>query len=146
MGNRTLAILKPDAIEKNIYGDIISRIQASGFKIIGMKMMKLNDRTATGFYEVHKDKPFFPGLLEYMTSGPCIPMVLVKENAVEDFRKLIGSTDPLKADAGTIRKDFADDITHNIIHGSDSDENAEIEISFFFTRAELIGNAGLNCC
>lgn len=146
MGNRTLAILKPDAIEKNIYGDIIARIQADGFKIVGMKMMKLNPKTATGFYEVHKDRPFFPGLLEYMTSGACIPMVLAKENAVEDFRKLIGSTDPLKADPGTIRKDFADDITHNIVHGSDSDENAANEISFFFTRAELIGNAGLDCC
>ena len=146
MSYRTLAILKPDAIEKNIYGDIISRIQANGFKIIGMKMMKLNERTATGFYEVHKDKPFFSGLLEYMTSGPCIPMVLVKENAVDDFRKLIGATDPQKAEEGTIRKDFADDITHNIVHGSDSDENAKKEISFFFTRAELIGNAGLGCC
>lgn len=146
MGNRTLAILKPDAVEKNVTGQIIARIQDAGFKIIGMKMTRLNENTASGFYEIHQGKPFFNELLKYMTSGPCIPIVLVKENAVEDFRKLIGATDPQKAAEGTIRKDFAESITRNIVHGSDSDENAANEIAYFFGRSELIQNNGLNCC
>lgn len=146
MGNRTLAILKPDAIEKNVYGEIIARIQGAGFTIIGLKMIKLSEVSAAGFYEIHKEKPFFQELLDYMTSGACIPLALVKDNAVEDFRKLIGATDPAKAEEGTIRRDFADDITRNIVHGSDSDENAANEIAFFFSRKELISNAGLNCC
>ncbi len=146
MSNRTLAILKPDAVEKNLTGQIIARIQAAGFKIIGMKMTHLNETTATGFYEIHKGKPFFNELLAYMTSGACVPIALVKENAVEDFRKLIGATDPKKAAQGTIRRDFAESITKNIVHGSDSDENAAKEIAYFFSRSELIQNHGLNCC
>jgi nucleoside-diphosphate kinase len=146
LGNKTLAILKPDAVEKKVTGQIIARIQEAGFTIMGIKMTKLTDSTATGFYEIHKDKPFFGELLGYMTSGPCIPIALIKENAVEDFRKLIGATDPQKADEGTIRKDFAESITKNIVHGSDSDENAEKEIAYFFSRSELIQNRGLNCC
>ncbi len=138
MGTKTLAILKPDCVRKNLIGEVIAKITEAGFKVIGMKMVKLNKESAAGFYEVHTGKPFFEGLLEFMTSGPCVPIALEKENAVEDFRTLIGSTDPTKADDGTIRKIFAESIRHNIIHGSDSDENAAKEISHFFSRKELL--------
>ena len=140
MNNRTLAILKPDCVEKNLIGKVINHIQEAGFKVIGMKMTKLTNESAAGFYEIHKDKPFFNELIEYMTSGPCVPIALQKENAVEDFRKLIGSTNPENADAGTIRKLYADNIQRNIIHGSDSDENAAKEIFHFFSRKELLEN------
>ncbi len=140
MNKLTLAILKPDAIARKLTGKIITQINEAGFKIIAMRMLKLSRETATGFYKIHKDKPFFEELLEYMTSGPCIPIALQKENAVEDFRKLIGSTDPNNAMAGTIRARFAEDITHNIIHGSDSPENAQNEIAFFFARKQMIDN------
>lgn len=142
MSERTLAILKPDAIAKKLTGPIITKIHAAGFRIIAMKMIKLNEDTCEGFYEIHKGKPFFPELLTYMTSGPVIPIVLKKENAVEDFRKLIGATDPHKAAEGTIRHDFAEDLTHNTIHGSDSEENAEREIAYFFSAKEIVKNTG----
>lgn len=135
-----MAILKPDCVEKNLIGKVINHIQEAGFKVIGMKMTKLTNESAAGFYEIHKDKPFFNELIEYMTSGPCVPIALQKENAVEDFRKLIGSTNPENADAGTIRKLYADNIQRNIIHGSDSDENAAKEIFHFFSRKELLEN------
>lgn len=140
MNNRTLAILKPDCIEKNYIGQVITKITDAGFKIKAMKMVRLSRETAGGFYEVHKDKFFFSELLEYMTSGPCIPIALEKENAVEDFRKLIGATDPAQAAEGTIRKLFAESKTKNIIHGSDSNENAAIEIGYFFPKRELVEN------
>ncbi len=143
MSNRTLAILKPDCVRKNLIGEVIQKITEAGFKIVAMKMTKLNKDSAGGFYEVHKEKPFFNSLLEFMTSGPCVPIVLEKENAVEDFRKLIGNTNPEKADEGTIRKLYADSIEQNIVHGSDSDENAAKEISHFFSRKELLENYGL---
>ncbi len=138
MNNRTLAILKPDCVQKNLIGKVISKIQESGFKILGLKMVRLNSDSAKGFYEIHNGKPFFDGLIEYMTSGPCVPIVLEKENAVEEFRKLIGATDPAKAAEGTIRKLYAESIQYNIVHGSDSDENAAKEISHFFSRKELL--------
>lgn len=138
MSNRTLAILKPDCVEKNLIGKVVSHIQEAGFKVIGMKMVRLTKDSAGGFYEIHKERPFYNDLLEYMTSGPCVPIALEKENAVENFRKLIGATDPSKAEEGTIRKLFADNIERNIVHGSDSDENAAKEISHFFTRKELL--------
>lgn len=138
MSNRTLAILKPDCVEKNIIGKVVSHIQEAGFKVIGMKMVRLTKDSAGGFYEIHKERPFYNDLLSYMTSGPCVPIALEKENAVEDFRKLIGATDPSKAEEGTIRKMYADNIERNIVHGSDSDENAAKEISHFFTRKELL--------
>lgn len=140
MNNRTLAILKPDCVEKNSIGQVISKITEAGFKIKAIKMVKLTRETAAGFYEVHKDKFFFNELLEYMTSGPCVPIALEKDNAVEDFRKLIGATDPAQAAEGTIRRLFAESKTKNIIHGSDSDENAAIEIGYFFSKRELIEN------
>jgi nucleoside-diphosphate kinase len=135
---RTLAIIKPDCIEKNLIGEIITKIEKAGFKILTLKMTQLNADSASGFYDVHKGKPFFEGLVEYMTEGPCLPMVLEKENAVEDFRILIGATDPKNAAEGTIRKLYAESVTRNIIHGSDSNENAFKEISYFFSRKEII--------
>lgn len=140
MSNKTLAILKPDCVNKNLIGKVITQIQNAGFKVIGLKMTRLTNESASGFYEIHKDKPFFKELIEYMTSGPCVPIALAKENAVEDFRKLIGATNPEKAETGTIRKLYAESIQRNIIHGSDSDENALKEISHFFTRKELLEN------
>jgi nucleoside-diphosphate kinase len=142
MGNRTLAILKPDCVEKNLIGEVIAKITEAGFKIVAMKMTRLTKASAGGFYEVHKDKPFFNDLVEYMTSGPCVPIALEKENAVEDFRKLIGATNPENAEEGTIRKMYAESIERNIIHGSDSDENAAKEIAHFFSRKELLENEG----
>jgi len=143
LNNRTLAILKPDCVRKNLIGEVLTKITSAGFTIKAIKMVRLNKDSAGGFYEIHRDKPFFGSLLDYITSGPCLPVVLEKENAVNDFRTLIGATDPAKAADGTIRKLFADSITQNIIHGSDSDENAAIEISHFFSRKELLENYGL---
>lgn len=143
MGNRTLAILKPDCVRKNLIGQVIEKINEAGFQIKAMKMVKLTNDTAGGFYEVHKERPFFNDLLAFMTSGPCVPIVLEKENAVADFRKLIGATNPAEAEEGTIRKIFAESLEQNIVHGSDSDENAEKEISHFFSRKELLEINGL---
>ena len=127
MSNRTLAIIKPDAVEKGYSGEILAMILKAGFKVKAMKMIHLTRSSAEGFYAVHKGRPFFDNLVQYMTSGPCIPIALEKENAVEDYRKLIGATDPAKAAAGTVRKLFAVDIQYNAVHGSDSNENAAIE-------------------
>ena len=140
MNNRTLAIIKPDGVGKNLIGQIITKITEAGFKIKALKMVRLTKDSAGGFYEVHKEKPFFNGLLEYMTSGPCVPIALEKENAVADFRKLIGATDPAEAEDGTIRKLYATSKAENIVHGSDSDENAAIEIFHFFSKKELLEN------
>jgi nucleoside-diphosphate kinase len=140
LGNRTLAILKPDCINKNLIGQVITKITEAGFQIKAIKMVRLTKDSAAGFYEIHNQQPWFNSLLEYMTSGPCIPIALEKENAVADFRKLIGATDPAKADEGTIRKLYAKDKTENIVHGSDSNENASIEIFHFFSRKELLEN------
>jgi len=142
MEERTLAILKPDAIAKMLTGDIITKINVAGFRIIGLKMIRLTKETAEGFYYIHKGKPFFKELITYMTSGPVITIVLKKNNAVQDFRKLIGATDPNKAEFGTIRNLFAEDMTHNTIHGSDSVENAENEIAYFFSAREIVKNTG----
>ena len=138
MGNRTLAILKPDSVRKNYTGDIITMILAAGFKIKGMKMMRMTPESAKVFYLVHKDRPFYNDLVEYMTSGHCIPMALEKENAVAEYRKLIGATDPAQAEEGSVRKLYAKDKAENAVHGSDSDENAAIEIAHFFSAQELI--------
>jgi nucleoside diphosphate kinase (EC 2.7.4.6) len=140
MKQRTLAIIKPDSVEKQVIGDIIQRIQNAGFKILGMKYTRLTEAQAKAFYEVHKDKPFFESLVKYMTSGPVVPIALEKENAIEDFRKLIGSTDPAKAEEGTIRKLYGTNIERNAIHGSDSPENGEREVAFFFALSELVWN------
>ncbi len=143
MNNKTLAILKPDCVKKNLIGKVITLIQEAGFKVSAIKMIKLTPETAKGFYEVHTGKFFFNDLIAYMTSGPCVPIALEKENAVEDFRKLIGATDPAKAAEGTIRKLYADNMQENIVHGSDSDENALKEIAHFFSRKELLEINGL---
>ena len=140
MNNKTLAIIKPDAVEKGYAGKIITMIIEAGFKVKAMKMVHLTKSSAEGFYEVHKERSFFNELVSYMTSGPCIPIALEKENAVEDYRKLIGATDPVKAAEGTIRKLYAVDIQSNAVHGSDSDENAVKEIAHFFSSDELLNN------
>ena len=135
---RTLAILKPDCVRKNLQGELIARIQKAGFKILGMKQLRLTKETAGAFYAVHKGRPFYDGLVEFMSSGSCMPIALQKENAVADFRTLIGATDPRDAAAGTIRKLFADNKGENIVHGSDSPENGKIEVAFFFSERELV--------
>jgi len=140
MSNKTLAILKPDCVRKNLIGKVIAKMNEAGFKVKAMKMVRLTDESAGGFYEVHKERPFFNDLLVYMTSGPVVPIALEKENAVADFRKLIGATNPENAEEGTIRKMYAESIEQNIVHGSDSDENATLEISHFFSRKELLEN------
>jgi nucleoside-diphosphate kinase len=137
-----LAIIKPDAVKKNLTGQIISKIIEAGFKIKAMKMVRLTKDSACGFYEVHKARPFYNDLVDYMTSGPVVPIALEKENAVAEFRNLIGATDPAEAADGTIRKLFAASKAENAIHGSDSDENAALEISHFFSRKELLENFG----
>jgi len=135
---RTLCIIKPDAVRKKVQGHIIQKILDAGFKILAMKMVKLSESQAMKFYEVHKDKPFYKPLVEFMISGQCIPIALEKENAVADYRKLIGATDPAEAEAGTIRKLFANDKSENAVHGSDSAENGIKEVAFFFSESELI--------
>lgn len=137
---RTLSILKPDCVRKNLVGEVIKRIQEAGFTIAAMKMTRLTRDTAGGFYAVHKGKPFYEDLCTFMSSGPCIPMVLEKENAVKDFRTLIGATDPADAEEGTIRADYADSVGENIVHGSDSVENGKLESAYFFAEAEIVAN------
>jgi len=140
MVERTLAILKPDCVQRNLMGKVLARIEAAGFKILSLKMVRLNEQTAGGFYAVHRGRPFFNGLVAFMSSGPCVPIALEKENAVADFRTLIGATDPAEAAAGTIRKEFAASKGENIVHGSDSPENGRIEIAYFFPEREIVGS------
>jgi len=135
---RTLAILKPDCVRKNLQGEVLSKIQKAGFKVLGLKQLRLTGETAGAFYAVHKGRPFYDGLVEFMSSGPCVPIALQRENAVVEFRKLIGATDPKEAAEGTIRKLFADNKGENIVHGSDSPENGRIEVAFFYSERELV--------
>ena len=139
---RTLAILKPDCVRKNLIGEVTRRIQEAGFSVRAMKLVQLSRAEAEGFYAVHKERPFFGELVDFMTSGPCVPMVLEKENAVADYRTLIGATDPEEAAEGTIRKLFADNKGQNIVHGSDSVENGRLEANYFFPEYEIINNGG----
>jgi nucleoside-diphosphate kinase len=134
LSNRTLAILKPDCVRKKLIGKVVSRIEEAGFQIRAMKMVSLTPKTAGEFYAVHRGKPFYEGLVEFMSSGPCVPMALEREDAISAFRALIGATDPKQAAPGTIRYDFADSNQQNIVHGSDSDETAKLEIGFFFEQ------------
>ncbi|HVS81857.1 MAG TPA: nucleoside-diphosphate kinase [Pyrinomonadaceae bacterium] len=136
--NLTFAIIKPDVVRAGNSGKIIDRIIASGFRIRAMKMIHQTRAQAEGFYEVHRGKPFFEGLTEFMSSAPCVVMVLEKEGAVKAWRDLMGATDPAKADAETIRKEFGSSVGENATHGSDSDENAAIEIAYFFNRLEIV--------
>ncbi|MEK6337396.1 MAG: nucleoside-diphosphate kinase [Acidobacteriota bacterium] len=138
MENLTFAIIKPDAVGAGHTGKIIDRIIAGGFKIRAMKMIHMTIAEAEGFYEVHRGKPFYAGLTEFMSSAPCVVMALEKAGAVRAWRDLMGATDPAKADAGTIRKEFGGSVGENATHGSDSDENAAIEIAYFFSKMELV--------
>ncbi|MFM2155827.1 MAG: hypothetical protein RL516_576 [Bacteroidota bacterium] len=134
--NRTFTMLKPDAVENGHIGAILDHITKAGFKIVAMKYTKLSAESAGKFYEVHKERPFYNDLVSYMSSGPIVAAILEKDNAVEDFRKIIGATDPAKAEPGTIRNLYAKSIDANAVHGSDSDENAEIEGNFYFSTQE----------
>ena len=137
-GNLTFGIIKPDAVRAGKTGAIIQRITDSDFKIRAMKLIHLTRREAEGFYAVHRERPFFGELTTFMSSAPCVVMALEKENAVRAWRDLMGATDPAKAEEGTLRRDFAMSIGENAVHGSDSEENAKIEIAYFFSRLELV--------
>ncbi len=134
--NRTLTMIKPDAVAKGYSGAILDMITKSGFRIVAMKHMRLTPQHAREFYAIHNSKPFFGGLIDFMTEGPIVAAILEKENAIEEFRKLIGATNPANAADGTIRKLYAENIERNAVHGSDSDENAKIEGDFFFSMIE----------
>ena len=138
MTNRTFAIIKPDAVGADKTGVIIQRMLDGGFQIRALKMLHMTLKEAQGFYAVHRERPFFPGLTEFMSSGPCVVLVLEKDGAVKAWRDLMGATDPAKADAGTIRKEFGSSVGENATHGSDSDENAAIEIAYFFSQIEIV--------
>lgn len=140
MVERTLAILKPDCVRKNLQGEVLARIQKAGFRVLGIKQLRLTKETAGAFYAVHKGRPFYDGLVEFMSGGSSVPIALEKENAVADFRSLIGATDPREAAEGTVRKLYADSKGENIVHGSDSPENGRIEVGFFFAERELVQN------
>jgi len=136
---RTLSIVKPDGVKKNIVGEVISRFEKAGLKVVALKMTELSQEQAEGFYEVHKEKPFFASLTEFMTSGPIVPMILEGEGAIKKVRDIMGATNPADAAEGTIRKDFADSIEANIVHGSDAPETAAFETAYFFS-SECSGN------
>ena len=138
MSNLTFGIIKPDAVSKGHTGKIIDRIIEGGFRIRGMKLIHQTRRQAEGFYAVHAERPFFGELTEFMSSGPCVVLALEKENAVRAWRDLMGATNPAEAAEGTLRKEFAGSIGENAVHGSDSDENAAIEIGYFFSKLELV--------
>jgi len=136
---RTLSIVKPDAVKKNVIGQILSRFEKAGLRVIAARMMHLSRAEAEGFYAVHRSRPFFKDLVEFMISGPVLVQVLEGENAIAKNRELMGATDPKKADKGTIRADFADSIDANAVHGSDSAENARSEVAYFFPACEVFG-------
>ena len=134
---RTLTIIKPDAVAKGVAGQIIARFEKAGLKVLAAKLIHLTSPQAAGFYIVHKARPFYGSLCSFMTQGPCMPIVLEGENAITRLRELMGATDPAKADSGTIRKDFASSIEANAVHGSDSPESAAFEIPYFFSALEI---------
>ena len=140
MNNRTFAIIKPDAVRNGNTGKIYDRILKADFKILCAKLLRMTVEQAEGFYDVHRERPFFNELTEFMSSGACMVLALEKDNAVNEWRKTIGATNPDDAELGTIRKDFATNVQENAVHGSDSNENAEKEIGFFFSQSELIAN------
>jgi nucleoside-diphosphate kinase len=138
MADRTFTIIKPDSVEKGNSGKILSRLEKEGFKILGLKKLRLSTSQAEAFYGVHRDRPFFKDLVRYMTSGPVYVAALERQDAVPHLRKVMGATDPAKAEPGTVRKEFGESIERNAIHGSDSPENASIEVHFFFAETELL--------
>lgn len=135
---RTFGIVKPDAVDKGAIGGVIQLVEAAGLRVVGLKMVRLTTAQAQGFYAVHKERPFFGDLVRFMTSGPCVAMVLEGENAVARYRQVMGPTDSRKAPAGTIRAQYGTDIEKNAVHGSDAAETAGVEIPFFFSAAELL--------
>lgn len=137
---RTLSIVKPDGVSKNLIGEVIKRFEGRGLKVIGLKMISMDKKEAEGFYAVHRDKPFFESLTVFMSSGPCVVMVLEGDGAIMKTRELMGATDPKKAEAGTIRQQFASNIERNIVHGSDAPETAAYEIGYFFNSLEIFSN------
>jgi len=138
MANRTFTIIKPDSVRKGNFGKIIDRLEREGFTILGLKKVSLSQKQAEGFYAVHRERPFYRDLVKYMISGPVYVAALERSNAVAHLRKVMGATDPKKADRGTIRAEYGESIEQNAIHGSDSDENARVEINFFFAESELM--------
>jgi nucleoside-diphosphate kinase len=137
MSERTLAIIKPDAVAKGVGGQILARIEQAGFRVLAIKMIQMTEGDAAGFYAVHRERPFFKSLCTFMTQGPCIPIVLERDDAIQRWRDLMGATDPAKAAAGTIRKDFASSIEANAVHGSDAVATASFEIPYFFSNLEI---------
>ena len=137
--NRTLAIIKPDAFAEGKAGEILAHLQAAGFELVACKVLHMTTMQARAFYQVHAERPFYNSLVDFMSSGPCMPLALERGDAVPFLRTTMGATDPAKADEGTVRKRFASSIERNAIHGSDSAENAEKELSFFFSKVELVG-------
>ena len=134
---RTLAIVKPDGVEKNLVGEVIRRFEKDGLRVVALRMTRLDEQEAEGFYHVHRERPFFRSLVGFMTSGPIVPVVLEGEDAIARVRRLMGATDPARADAGTLRKDFAASIERNIVHGSDAPETAAFEIGYFFSGLNI---------
>lgn len=141
MTERTLCIIKPDAVEKNVIGEIIAMLSKAGFNFLAIKYTRLTEAQAGKFYEVHKERPFYGELCEYMAGGPIVAIALEKENAIADYRKLIGATDPNEAEEGTVRKLYGASKANNAVHGSDSVENGLLEIGFFFSGSEIVANA-----
>jgi len=139
MKERTLAIIKPDGVERKLVGEVIKRLEAADLRIVAMKMIRMTKDQARGFYKIHEGKPFYESVTRFMSSGPCVLMVLEGEEAIARYRKLMGATDFRKAEEGTIRKAFATDIEKNIVHGSDGEETAAFEISYFFSELEAVG-------
>ena len=139
MKERTLSIIKPDGVSKDLIGSVITRVEKEGLKIMAMKMIRMTKDEAKGFYKVHEGKPFYESVTDFMSSGPCVVMILEAEDAIRRYRKLMGATNYKEAEEGTIRRDFATDIEKNVVHGSDSRENAEYEINYFFNALEVTG-------
>jgi nucleoside-diphosphate kinase len=137
MIERTLSIVKPDGVKKNVVGEVIRRFESAGLRIVALRMVRLDTAAASGFYHVHRERPFFASLVSFMTSGPIVPMIVEGENAVARVREIMGATDPAKAAAGTIRKDLAGSIEQNIVHGSDAAATAAIETAYFFNALEI---------
>ena len=140
MMQQTLSIIKPDGVSRNLIGTVIKRLEEEGLKILAMKMISMTKTQAKGFYKVHESKPFFESVTDFMSSGPCVVLVLEGDDVITKYRTIMGATNYKEAEEGTIRRDFATDIEANVVHGSDSDENARIEISYFFNALEIAAN------
>ena len=138
MNERTLSIIKPDGVSRKLIGEVVKRLEGADLKIVAMKMIKMTKQQAMGFYRVHEGKPFYDSVTDFMSSGPCVLMVLDGEEAIKRYRNLMGATNYKEAEAGTIRRDFATDIERNIVHGSDSQETASFEINYFFSELEIV--------